>query len=259
MRAAAGATPSAEDALKLTKVFEEDVRPAVKGMPQPVAEKVLNTVDPKNALPAVASAGATGKWSQREVGRLLTRTPGGMHTLELVNKYKLTITTNAAGKTYYDHALKTVFISEVAASEDAMNALVHEVEHADWAHTGRSVTASKVSRGAYIEGMCREEAAAESATIRNKFSLQTLENRSVAMAPTEEIYRNAFIEHGQALQPSTMSEAEKIAASRQAADNELFNAFHDGRVKNNLDGRPYTKYYGSDWDTVNAVPAARTP
>ena len=107
--------------------------------------------------------------------------------------------------------------------------------------------------------MCREEAAAEAATIRNKFSLQTLLDRKVMAAPTEQIYRDAYIAQAQALRPSNMAEAEKIAISAKKAENELFVAFHDGKIKNSVDGTNYPQYYGRGWDEANGAATIRTP
>ena len=107
--------------------------------------------------------------------------------------------------------------------------------------------------------MCQEEAAAEAATIRNKFSLQTLLDRKVMAAPTEQIYRDAYIAQAQALRPSNMVEAEKIAISAKKAENALFVAFHDGTIKNGIDRTSYPTYYGRDGTRPTVLPPSECP
>ncbi len=259
--AIAGGGAGAEDAAKLTKVFEEELKPALRGLPQPAADRVLATMDPAKALPDIAKAAGSGKWMFGAVRHLLDKTASGRRVLSLIDKYGLTVAYDAKGMTRYEPSLKTIFVAEKSSTDDAMNAIVHEVEHADWHLTGKSASnrITTITREAYIQGMCSEEAAAEAATIRNKFSLQTLLDRKVMAAPTEQIYRDAYIAQAQALRPSNMAEAEKIALSSKKAENALFAAFHDGTIPNGIDRTTYPSYYGRGWDQANGVAAAATP
>jgi hypothetical protein len=257
---AVGAKASEEEAAKIARVFEQEVKPALQGLPQPAAAKISAAVDPTTVMtPAVAAAGK-GKWMWGAVQHMLEKTASGRKALEMMNKYGLTIAYESAGKTYYNHQLKTIFVAETKGAEDAMNAVIHEIEHADWAFTGRSATLKidKLSRDQFIQQMCREEAAAEAATIRHKFGLQTTLDKQVANAPTEQIYQQAYIEQAQALKNVSMSEAEKIALSAKRGENALGEAFFQGKITNSVDGKSYVDYYGAAWDQANGPATVRT-
>jgi hypothetical protein len=167
----------------------------------------------------------------------------------------LTVAYSPSGATYYEHNLKTVFISEATAVDEAMNGLVHEVEHADWRVTGKSALAGDVAtmeKDVFVQRMCREEAAAEAATVKNKYATQTLLNREVFPAPTEQIYHDAFVGQAKALQGSSLSEADKIAICQKKGEHAVFEAFYDGKIRTptggEFDGKPYNQFYGDMWE-----------
>jgi len=259
LRAAAvgGAKLSEAEAAKITQVFEHELKPALSGLPQPAQARVAGALDPTTAMPAVVASAGSGKWTFAAVRNMLQKTSSGQRVLTLVDQHGLTIVYSPNSATYYNHKLKSVFISEASSAEDAMNALVHEVEHADWMVTGKSALAGNVktmTQDEFVQRMCREEAAAEASTIRNKFALQTLLNKRVVAAPTEQIYVDAFIAQAHGLRGSAMPEAEKIVICARRGENALAEAFFHGKITNSVDGKNYHHYYSEMWVREQARP-----
>jgi hypothetical protein len=261
-QAAGGGAKIAEaDAAKIAEVFEKEVKPAADILPGPAREKVVAAVDPGNVAAAAVKAAGTGKWTWKEISALLNKTPDGRNVLALVDKYGLTVSYASGGKTYYSHQLKTIFISDASVAEDAMNALVHEVEHADWRMTGRSAMGQieVIGKDEFIQRMCREEASAEARTIRNKYSLQVLLDKQVMAAPTEQFYHDAFVRQAQALSTSGLPQAEKLAIAARKAENELGVAFYQRKITTSVDGADYFTYYGQMWEKNQLPPTVRRP
>ena len=259
--AGGGAKVAEADAAKIAEVFEKEVKPAADMLPGPAREKVVAAVDPGNVASAAVKAAGTGKWTWKEISALLNKTPDGRNVLALVDKYGLTVSYSSGGKTYYSHQLKTIFISDASVAEDAMNALVHEVEHADWRMTGKSAMGEieVIGKEDFIQRMCREEASAEARTIRNKYSLQVLLDKKVMAAPTEQFYHDAFVRQAQALSTSSLPEAEKLAIAARKAENELGVAFYQRKIATSVDGADYFTYYGQMWEKNQMPATVRNP
>jgi hypothetical protein len=160
--------------------------------------------------------------------------------------------------TWYDPKSNTVFINKAFDNEQAAQAFVHEMTHADFAKTGRTanVSALKNTRPDYIEKMCREEATAEANAIKHKFQSQSKAGKPIhASSPVEQVYSDAFAAEAQRLRAASPGMDEAIIRMRAeiVAENSVYKAFMDGRVTNSITKESYVKYYGDEWDAANAT------
>jgi hypothetical protein len=172
-------------------------------------------------------------------------------------EHKVTIAISPTGASWYDPKLNTMFISRTMTAEEASHAFVHEITHAHWEKAG--LTAPKpvrggISRFEYVNRMCREEAAAESAAIRHKFQSQTNRGQPFhSTSPVEQAYSDGFAAKARELHAATppMDPALAMKASEQAGEDAVFEAFVHGPATNSVTGESYVMYYGREWDKVN--------
>lgn len=144
--------------------------------------------------------------------------------------------------------------SSVPASD-----FVHEMNHADAQHSGRTPDINTSSRSDYVNGMLAEESHGEVVG-------EQAHNELAAIGDPEGGTRNQFTgpvydqaaQQGAAAYRAAHPDApqwEVDQAGQQAGEQAVLNSFQSGNVVTSNNNQPYPQYYGSSWDGVHLPPS----
>lgn len=214
------------------------------------------------AAPAAAPAGPTQDSRAKEVKPFLDASEEGKAAQDIMGKRKVTVDWLYAGSGSFFDGENGVHINKSENAPSAALVFVHEMNHAEYHHLGKTADISKLDRATYVKTMIDEEAEGTVKSIVAKIEmeggLQVCLNASFVMEKEYAVaYKNAIDELVK--KNPAASEQEKKNAGRQAGLKRVNEGFYDGTIVTSTTGESYANYYGKAWDKMNAPPAAAPP
>ncbi len=214
------------------------------------------------------------------INQLLQQSSFGRHALEVRNRYDVTIAQGRAGVgTYYDAGRNTVYLDPLSSVPPDV-ALVHELTHAESAHTGRWPDVIAMNRADYIDARLNEEVDARTNEIlyslrRRQLNPDLRANVGGAQAfidaasndpayqpASEQAYDQAYDRYRRqgVDQDTARRQARRdavyngIYAARAAGRRVLYDLYVRGRLVGSGTGTTYPQSFGAVWDRTHGSP-----
>ncbi|MBU6498466.1 MAG: type VI secretion system tip protein VgrG [Rhodospirillales bacterium] len=194
----------------------------------------------------------------------LNATPSGRNAMNVYDRDNVTPVVGVpGGGTFYTppdgHGGGNTVTMDPTSSVPASD-FVHEMNHADAQHSGKTPNINTSSRADYVNGMLAEESHGEVVG-------EQAHNELAAAGDPEAGNRNQFTgpvyDHAaqqgaadyQAAHPDA-SQSDIDAAGQAAGEKAVQNSFQSGNVTTSTPGNPsYPQYYGPAWDRAHPPPA----
>ncbi len=190
-----------------------------------------------------------------EISLFLQQIPTGRRTLDLVEKYHISVRFVGGGGSYYNSNDNQVIIDSNHESFRKALSLVHEVTHARFHHEGLEANILIDDRQSYIEKKVSEEVEAVANSIAAKMELEDAGiDVSKIWYTLEYPYRQAYeaaVVDAKANISDISDETLKIMG-REAGRQVILEKTLAGRTWTSVSKETYTEFYGKNWDAVNA-------
>ncbi|MEU6041107.1 hypothetical protein ABZ801_37525 [Actinomadura sp. NPDC047616] len=200
------------------------------------------------------------------IRKILLQTPSGRWANDILNRYNVEVVYRSRGGTEYFHDSNRVMMStsrggstpeEELLPENALSPeeqavdLVHEANHVEYDHTGRSAAIS-LPRDKFVDGLLREEAEGVARQVEMTYELRAHGAR-LDVTDMEDVYSRGYNRAvGQAeRRGEALTDADRQRIGRKGAVDALEQAFRSGRFRTSSTNETYPEYYGKQWDRAN--------
>ncbi|MBI4523606.1 MAG: type VI secretion system tip protein VgrG [Deltaproteobacteria bacterium] len=189
---------------------------------------------------------------------LLHDSATGRHALEVYDRHGVNPAFAPGSGSTFDGSTNTMNLDPTESPMDSALTFVHEMNHAEAHHEGRSPDINDPNRNNYVNGMVGEESEGTVRSIQARDELADAgHDVSGSSFPLQNEYHDAYnqaVADARAANPNASAE-ELDAAGRAAGTNRVNQGFQNGEVVTSNTNQSYPTYYGNAWDGAHPPPA----